>query len=177
MVYKPKRKFMQVAIEEAKKSAKKREYAIGAVVVKGNRIIARSEQRRNRDYTPTAHAEALAINKACKKLKSLFLEGCVLYSTHEPCAICTGAVAWARMKGIVYGVTTKDMIKFAKKKGKKKSSRSFYIPCEKLLKYEKPRKIFLVKKFMRKDCKELFKLYPKKKKLGPNKESNYKNNC
>jgi tRNA(Arg) A34 adenosine deaminase TadA len=159
MKYKPEKKFMLVAIEEAKKSAKKGEYAIGAVVVRNNKIIAKSGQRRFRDKTPTAHAECLAISKACKKLKSIFIKDCILYSTHEPCCICTGAAAWARMKGIVYGVNIKDMIKLAKKRGT--PSRSFYTPCSEILKYEKPKTIFLVKEFMRKECLKLFDIYPK----------------
>jgi len=159
MKYKPKRKFMLAAIKEAKKSAKKGEYAIGAVVVRNGKIIAKSEQRRVRDKTPTAHAECLAISKALKKRKSLFIEDCILYSTHEPCAVCTGTAAWARMKGIVYGVNIKDMIEYANRAGG--SGRRFYIPCSKLLKNEKPKTMFLVKEFMRKECKKLFDIYPK----------------
>ena len=150
---------MLAAIKEAKKSAKKREHAIGAVVVRNGKIITKSQQRRVRDKTPTAHAECLAISKACKKRKSIFIEDCILYTTHEPCAICTGTAVWARMKGIVYGVNIKDMIKNAKEKGI--PGRSFYISCSYLLKHEKPRKMFLVKDFMRKECKKLFNLYPK----------------
>jgi tRNA(Arg) A34 adenosine deaminase TadA len=159
MKYKPEKKFMLAAIEQAKKSAKKGEYAIGAVVVRNGKIITKSQQRRFRDKTPSAHAECLAISKACKKRKSIFIEDCILYTTHEPCAVCTGTAAWARMKGIVYGVNIKDMIKNAGKK--KKSSRSFYVSCSNILKNEKPRKMFLVKNFMREECKELFELYPK----------------
>ncbi len=158
MKYIPKKKFMLAAIEEAKKSAKKGEYAIGAVVVENGKIITKSEQRRFRDKTPTAHAECLAISKALKKRKSIFIEDCILYTTHEPCAVCTGTAAWARMKGIVYGVSIKDMIKNANKK--KKSSRSFYASCENILKNEKPKTIFLVKEFMKEECKKLFELYP-----------------
>ena len=149
---------MQAAIKEAKKSAKKGEYAIGAVVVMNGKIITRSEQRRFRDKTPTAHAECLAISKACKKRKSIFIEDCILYSTHEPCCICAGTAAWARMKGIVYGVNIKDMIDNAESMGN--PSRSFYISCSHLLKNEKPKTMFLVKTFMRKECKKLFDLYP-----------------
>jgi tRNA(Arg) A34 adenosine deaminase TadA len=148
---------MQAAIEQAKKSAKNKEYAIGAVVVKNNKILTRSEQRRFRDKTPTAHAEALAISKACQKLKSIYIEDCILYTTHEPCCVCTGAAAWAKMKGIVYGVSVKDMETLAKKRGHFK--RSFYVSCNKILKNEKPRSIF-AKQFMRNECKKLFNLYP-----------------
>ncbi len=158
MVYKPKKKFMLAAIKEAKKSARKGEYAIGAVVVRKGKIISKSQQRRFRDKTPTSHAECLAISKACKKRKSIFIEDCILYTTHEPCAVCTGTAAWARMRGIVYGVNIKDMIKNSEKTGK--SSRSFYISCSNLLKNEKPRKMFLVKEFMKDECKKLFDLYP-----------------
>lgn len=151
---------MLAAIKEAKKSAKKGEHAIGAVVVRNGKIISRSEQRRLRDKTPAAHAECLAISKVCKKRKSIFIEDCILYTTHEPCAVCTGTAVWARMKGIVYGVNIKDMADNAKLRESKPPSRSFYIPCSHLLKYEKPKTMFLVKEFMRKECKKLFNLYP-----------------
>ena len=160
MSYRPVKKFMLEAIKQAKKSAKKGEYAIGAVVVRKGKIIAKSQQRRLRDKSPTSHAEALAIGMACKKLNSLFIPDCILYTTHEPCAVCTGAAGWARMKGIVYGVNIKDMHNNAKKGGK--GGRAFYISCEELLKKEKPKTMFLVKEFMREECLKLFDLYPEK---------------
>ena len=152
---------MQEAIDQAIKSSKKGDFAIGAVVVKNNKIIAKSEQRRERDKTPTAHAECLAITKACKKLKTKFIEDCILYTTHEPCCICTGAAAWARMKGIIYGVNIKDMINRAKKSGS--IERNIYIPSHEILKHEKPKTMFLIKNFMRKECLKLFDYYPKKR--------------
>ncbi|MEI6732161.1 MAG: nucleoside deaminase [archaeon] len=162
MSYIAKKRFMLAAIAEAKKSAKHGEYAIGAVVVKNGRILTRSEQRRFRDKTPAAHAECLAISKACKLMNSLYLEDCILYTTHEPCCVCTGTAAWARMKGIVYGISVADMTALAKKRKKSnKVSRSFYVPCSKLLENEKPRKMFLIKEFMRKECLSLFEMYPR----------------
>jgi tRNA(Arg) A34 adenosine deaminase TadA len=160
MKYKPLRKFMLEAIEQGKKSGKHGEYAIGAVVVRNGKIIAKSEQRRFRDKTPTSHAECLAITKACKRLKSIFIEDCILYTTHEPCCVCTGSAVWTRMKGIVYGLSIKDMLKIAKKRGS--SGYNFYIHCEDIMKREKPRKNFLVKEFMRKERLKLIEYYPPK---------------
>ena len=81
---KPNKKFMQLAIEEAKKAQKEHDYAIGAIVVKDNKVISSSSSRSKRDENPIAHGETLSIIKASKLLKSRHLLGCVLYTTNEP---------------------------------------------------------------------------------------------
>ena len=75
---------------------------IGAVIVKDNKIIARGENRVQKSKNPTLHAEIVAINKACKKLNSKFLDGCDLYVTLEPCAMCATAISFARIKNIYF---------------------------------------------------------------------------
>ena len=100
---KPVRKLMELAIAEAKKARGSGEYAIGAVVVKGNRVLAKAQHRTRRDCDPTQHAEMVAIRKASKVLGSRHLDGCVLYTTHEPCPMCAGALVNARVARVVYG--------------------------------------------------------------------------
>ena len=96
-------KFMAEALKEAEKSANFDEVPVGAVIVKGGKIIARGHNLRERSNDPTAHAEIMAIRKACKKLKSWRLEGCTIYVTIEPCSMCAGTILWTRMQRVVYG--------------------------------------------------------------------------
>ncbi|MFB6246653.1 MAG: nucleoside deaminase [Candidatus Pacearchaeota archaeon] len=85
----PSKGFMNYAIEEAKNSAEKGQYALGAIVVKGGKIISVSHTRLHEDQEPSAHAEMNAIRGACKKTGSRYLEGAWLYTTQEPCPMCT----------------------------------------------------------------------------------------
>ena len=97
------KKFMKSAIKEAQKAVLKDEVPIGAVVVVNGKIIARAHNLMEKTQLATAHAEILAINKACKKLKSWRLDDAELYVTVEPCAMCAGAIANARIKKVYFG--------------------------------------------------------------------------
>jgi tRNA(adenine34) deaminase len=96
-------KFMLQALKQAEISANFDEVPVGAVIVKDGKIIARGHNLRERSNDPTAHAEIVAIRKACKKLNSWRLEDCTMYVTIEPCAMCAGTLLWTRIKRIVYG--------------------------------------------------------------------------
>lgn len=96
-------KFMNIALDEAKKAYLIDEVPIGAVVIKDGKVISKAHNLREQKQSATAHAEVLAIEKACKKLGSWRLDGCVLYVTLEPCTMCIGASILARVDGIVYG--------------------------------------------------------------------------
>ena len=98
-----KNKFMNAAIREAKKAVEKDEVPIGAVIVLDGKIIARAHNLMEKTQLATAHAELLAINKACKKLKSWRLDNAEIYVTVEPCAMCAGAIANARIKKVYFG--------------------------------------------------------------------------
>ena len=97
------KKFMNAAIKEALKAAQKDEVPIGAVIVVDGKIIARAHNLMEKTQIATAHAEVLAINKACKKLKSWRLDNAEMYITVEPCAMCAGAIANARIKKVYFG--------------------------------------------------------------------------
>ena len=96
-------KFMVEAIKEAKKAELIDEVPIGCVIVKDDKIIARGHNLRESKQRSTAHAEIIAIEKACRKLKSWRLEGCSLYVTLEPCPMCSGAILQSRIEYVVYG--------------------------------------------------------------------------
>lgn len=96
-------KYMHIALNEAKKAYLIDEVPIGAVIIKDGKVISKAHNLREKKQSASAHAEVLAIEKACKKLNSWRLEGCVLYVTLEPCTMCIGASILSRVDGVVYG--------------------------------------------------------------------------
>jgi len=97
--------YMRLALKEALKAQEIEEVPVGAVIIKDGKVIARAHNKRESSQIATAHAELLAIEKACKKLNSWRLDGCILVVTLEPCAMCTGASLLARVDGIIYGAS------------------------------------------------------------------------
>jgi len=96
---------MKKALGEAKKAYDIGEIPIGAVIVKDGKIISRGYNKREKNKMATAHAEILAIEKACKKLDAWRLEDCTLYVTLEPCPMCAGAIINARIPRVVFGAS------------------------------------------------------------------------
>lgn len=98
------RQWMSRAIARAQSAGEAGEVPVGAVIVdaSGN-LIAEGENRRERDKDPTAHAEILALRAAGQALQNWHLNQCTLYVTLEPCPMCAGAVAQARLGLLVYG--------------------------------------------------------------------------
>ena len=78
---------------------------IGAVIVHNNKIIARGENQVQQKKNPTLHAEIVAINRACKKLGTKFLDECDIYVTLEPCAMCATAISFARIRNIYFAAS------------------------------------------------------------------------
>lgn len=95
--------YMNIALEEARKAYKKEEVPIGAIIVKDGKVIAKAHNMRERKKQACAHAEILAIEKACKKLKAWRLENCEMYVTLEPCPMCAGAIMNARIQKLYIG--------------------------------------------------------------------------
>ena len=96
-------KFMEIAIKQAQKAEKLNEVPIGAIVVLNGKVLAKAYNKRNSTKIATHHAEILAIEKACKKLGDWRLENAEIYVTLEPCPMCAGAIANARIKKLVFG--------------------------------------------------------------------------
>jgi tRNA(adenine34) deaminase len=93
---------MQAALAEAHLAAEAGEVPIGAVTVRGGEIIARGQNSVIRDNDPTAHAEIIALRESAIALGNYRLNGCTLYVTLEPCAMCAGAMIHARIDRLVY---------------------------------------------------------------------------
>ena len=97
------KKFMSMAIEEAKKALKEKEVPIGAVIVCGSRIIGRGHNLVETLCDATAHAEMQSITAAASALGGNYLKGCTLYVTVERWVMCAGALAWSQIERVVYG--------------------------------------------------------------------------
>ncbi|MBI1868904.1 MAG: nucleoside deaminase [Methylocystis sp.] len=93
---------MSLAFDAARRAGEVGEVPVGAAIVRSGEIIAAAGNRTLRDRDPTAHAEMLVIRAACAKLGSERLEGCDLYVTLEPCAMCAGAISFARIRRLYY---------------------------------------------------------------------------
>src|SRR3546814_20302754 len=94
---------MRRALDLARIAAEWGEVPVGAVIVKDGAIIAEGHNRPRESHDPTAHAEIVAIRMAAAKLGNERLDGCDLYVTLEPCAMCAGAIAHARLARLYYG--------------------------------------------------------------------------
>ncbi|MCA9346301.1 nucleoside deaminase [Candidatus Saccharibacteria bacterium] len=140
---------MQRAIDLAIENLNDGGHAVASVIVKGDEIIAEGFTTIIRDNDPTAHAEINVIRLASKLLDNRYLEGCYLYTTFEPCPMCTSAAVWAKMKGIVYGASRNDENENAHQRIK--------ISAREVIDKGVP-KLDLYEEFMRKECRKLLLL-------------------
>ncbi|MBX4186825.1 MAG: nucleoside deaminase [Candidatus Doudnabacteria bacterium] len=136
--------FMQAAIEEARKTEGPKKF--GTIVVKDGKIIAKACTTVYVDNDPTRHAEIIAISNAARALSNKKLENCILYSTCEPCMMCTGAALWAGIKEIVYGMNRKDYLEYFE------HSNHWHKPIEEVA----PKEIVIRGGVLRDKCKEIF---------------------
>jgi tRNA(adenine34) deaminase len=97
------RDYMQLALDQAQAAQAAGEVPIGAILVKDGEVIATGQNRVLRDNDPTAHAEIVALRAGGSALKNYRLNGCDLFVTLEPCAMCAGAILHARLHRVVYG--------------------------------------------------------------------------
>ncbi len=101
-------RFMEMAIKLSDENVDNGGGPFGAVIVRGNEIIATGTNRVVPNSDPTAHAEVTAIRSACSKLGTFKLDGCTVYSSCEPCPMCLSALYWAGVERICYGNTKAD---------------------------------------------------------------------
>ena len=98
-------RMMALALEQARLALAAGEIPVGAVIVRGDAVIAAAHNRRELDRDPTAHAEVVAIRQAARALGGRRLTGCTLYVTLEPCPMCAGAIVMAGLDRVVYGAS------------------------------------------------------------------------
>ena len=96
-------RWMRLALAAANEAAAEAEVPVGAVIVRGDEVVAVAGNRTLRDQDATAHAELLAVRDACAAAASWRLDDCTLYVTLEPCAMCAGALVLARIGRVVFG--------------------------------------------------------------------------
>jgi tRNA(adenine34) deaminase len=101
----PDERMMRLALEEAKEAAAGGDVPVGAVIVRGDEILGRAGNAREREQDPTAHAEILALRRASGTNGSWHLEGCAMVVTLEPCPMCAGAIVLARLDRLVFGAS------------------------------------------------------------------------
>jgi tRNA(adenine34) deaminase len=94
--------FVDEILKQAKRGFKKGEIPVGCVIVEKEKIVARGYNKSEKTKNPLKHAEMIAIEKACKKKRSKYLKDCTIYVTSEPCVMCAGAIAQAKIKKIIY---------------------------------------------------------------------------
>lgn len=152
----PQEQFMQKAIDMAQQSYGGLDYGIGAVVVKDGEIVSRATNITRTTNDPTQHAEVVAISRAARQLKSRHLLGCVLYTTHEPCSMCTSAAVWGKLDGIVFGAPIEDMMEHGKREENKNYHwRIINFKAEEII-AKSPNKPWIIGGFMREECNKLF---------------------
>lgn len=95
--------FMQIAVQQAQIAARRGEVPVGCVIVKDGKIIAKGYNQREHKRNCLWHAEMIALNRACRKLKSWRLNDCEMYVTLEPCQMCMGAILNARLQKVYVG--------------------------------------------------------------------------
>ncbi len=95
--------YMKMALEDAEKAGQKGEVPVGAILVKGDRVLARDHNRCIELNDPTAHAEVLVLRKAGRTIHNYRLTGTVMYVTAEPCPMCTSAMVHGRISRLVFG--------------------------------------------------------------------------
>ncbi|MBU0461821.1 MAG: nucleoside deaminase [Nanoarchaeota archaeon] len=148
------KRFMQLAIDEARKGIKEGQSPFGACIVKGSKVIVCAHNTVWKDTDSTEHAEINAIKRACRKLKTIKLKGCTIYSTTEPCPMCFTAIHWTGLKRIVFGATIADSARFG--------FGELSVSDKLLASHQDPKHRIKIKdKFLRKECVELFKEWKK----------------
>jgi tRNA(Arg) A34 adenosine deaminase TadA len=100
--------YMRLAVQKTQEGIAAGQSPFGSVIVRAGEVVAATHNTVWRDGDPTAHAEVNCIRRAASVLKTIFLHGCTLYSTTEPCPMCLAAIHWAKIDRVVFGATIAD---------------------------------------------------------------------
>jgi tRNA(Arg) A34 adenosine deaminase TadA len=157
--YRPRKKFMELAVSEAKRARDRGDYPIGAVITRltdGQEVVIASAGNRVKTSGSSIKHVELETLKYVSSGYGRYLPDFVLYSTHEPCAMCAGACVWSRIGAVVYGVSQEDIAAYGRKHGTEDYKwRACLIPCR--LVFEKGNhRIPVIGGFLRQQCQKLF---------------------
>ena len=163
--YRPRRKFMELAVAEAKLAGDRGDYPIGAVItrVTGGRevVIASAGNRVKTSGSSIKHVE-LETLKYVSSGYGRYLTDFALYSTHEPCAMCAGACVWSRIGAVVYGVSQEDIAAYGREHGTDEYKwRACLISCRFVFK-KGNHNVPVTGGFLRQECQKLFSYRPTK---------------
>ncbi|MDF5755673.1 nucleoside deaminase [Spongiactinospora sp. TRM90649] len=151
----PSEQAMGEAIKIAEGAESSGNYPVGSIVIGGRMtVIGAGFTELHSQPDPTAHAEILALRRACKAVNSRYLPGYFLYTTLEPCPMCTSAAIWAKVEGIVYGASLEDAFDFAGRSGSDHSWRRINIKSSYVVARGAP-VLTLHERFMRDECLKL----------------------
>jgi tRNA(Arg) A34 adenosine deaminase TadA len=157
--YKPKKKFMELAIAEAKRARDRGDYPIGAVITRvmdGREVVIASAGNRVKTSGSSIKHVELETLKYVSSGYGRYLMDFALYSTHEPCAMCAGACVWSRIGAVVFGVFQEDIAAYGKKHGSDEYKwRACLISCEFVLK-KGNHVVPVTGGFLRRECQKLF---------------------
>src|SRR6266436_5282246 len=157
--YKPRGKFMELAVSEAKRAGDRGDYPIGEVITRltggGEVVIASAGNRVKTSGSGIKHVE-LEMLKYVSSGYGRYLPDFVLCSTHEPCAMCAGACVWSKIGAVVYGVSQEDIDAYGRKHGNEVYKwRACLISCRFVFKKDNHH-IPVVGSFLRRECQKLF---------------------
>ncbi len=147
------RQAMAIAIREARVGVRQDQSPFGCAIVKGRRLVASAHNTVWQTRDSTAHAEVNAIRKACRKLGTIDLSGCILYTTCEPCPMCYSAAHWARIPKVVFGARIRD--------AQAAGFNELVIPASKMRRFSGDG-IELVPEFMHDECRQLFQQWARR---------------
>jgi guanine deaminase len=106
-------RFMQMAVDLSQYALDSKSGGpFGAIIVKNGKIIGSSGNQVMKNCDPTAHAEVMAIRDACENLGSIDLSNCEIYSSAEPCPLCTAAIYWSKLEAVYYSNTEEDSLEY-----------------------------------------------------------------
>ncbi len=144
---------MALALGIAERGVQRGNSPFGSCIVKGDSLIAVAHNTVLTKRDATNHAEMNAIRLACRRLRSHTLDGCILYSTTEPCPMCFSGIHWAKIGAIVYGTGIADV---------KKLGFSELTVSDRRMKREGHSRVRITSGFMRKECLELLRKWKEK---------------
>jgi tRNA(Arg) A34 adenosine deaminase TadA len=152
----PSAKIMRRAIKEARLAESSGNYRLGAVVVtKDLEVLSSAHTELHTRPDPTAHAEIIALRGAAELRESKYLADCFLYTTLEPCPMCTSAAIWAKLGGIVFGATLEDVLEFGSHSDPRFTWRQITVKAQTIIDAGTPR-LSLSGGFLRDECLVLF---------------------